>query len=60
MRSGEDVEEDAIDFDCSDRRAPTPDRRGDVATAYVCEGYICKLPTTDVAVFAEQIALSPD
>jgi hypothetical protein len=25
-------------------------------TAYVCERRVCKLPTTDVAVFAEQIA----
>jgi uncharacterized protein YyaL (SSP411 family) len=30
--------------------------RGGEATAYVCERGVCKFPTTDPKVFAEQIA----
>ena len=29
------------------------------ATAYVCESGLCKLPTTDVDVFMEQLKASP-
>ena len=29
------------------------------ATAYVCQGGVCKLPTTDVDVFVEQIERDP-
>ena len=31
-------------------------QRGGVATAYVCNGYRCDLPTTDVSVLASQLA----
>ena len=29
--------------------------RNGEATAYVCERFVCQLPTTDVGVFAEQL-----
>jgi uncharacterized protein YyaL (SSP411 family) len=30
--------------------------QGGAVTAYVCEQQVCELPTTDVAVFARQLA----
>ena len=34
--------------------------QGGRATAYVCEGRICQLPTTDVATFQSQLAAGFD
>jgi uncharacterized protein YyaL (SSP411 family) len=35
-------------------------RKGGRATAYVCEDYVCKLPTTDVKVFELQLTGKPN
>jgi uncharacterized protein YyaL (SSP411 family) len=34
-------------------------RKGGRATAYVCEDYVCKLPTTDVKIFERQLTGEP-
>ena len=34
--------------------------RGGRPTAYVCERFVCQLPTTDPAVFATQLGLGPE